>query len=162
MLRQDNQTNSNNITFGNTNNIPFGNNPTDEGPWIEVGKGMKNRPTDLIDTTKSSSNDYQHDNAPSSKVKYNANSYSNNLSNPSTETTNKSHIALVGDSMTKPINGRKLSRTCKVTSHSFPGATVEDLEYYVKPILKRKHDKIIIHAGAYNLRKIIQSKSRTK
>ena len=55
--------------------------------------------------------------------------------------------------MTKMINGRKLSKTSKVTSHSFPGSTIEDLEDYVKPVLRRKPDHIIICAGTNNLQK---------
>jgi hypothetical protein len=41
----------------------------------------------------------------------------------------------------------------KVTSKSFSGATIEDLEYHVKPLLKYKPDNITIHAGTNNLRK---------
>ena len=66
-------------------------------------------------------------------------------------TPRRRHIAVIGDSMTKLINGRKLSKSCKVTLHSFPGATIQDLEDYVEPILKRKPNHIIIHAGTNNL-----------
>jgi lysophospholipase L1-like esterase len=55
--------------------------------------------------------------------------------------------------MTKHINGRKLSKSHKVISKSFSGATIEDLEHHVKPSLKYKPDNIIIHAGTNNLRK---------
>ena len=44
-----------------------------------------------------------------------------------------------------------LSRTQKVTNHSFPGATLDDLEDYIQPILRRKPDHIIFHAGTNNL-----------
>lgn len=72
---------------------------------------------------------------------------------PSSERPEKPHVAVVGDSMTKLINSRKLSKTSKVTSHSFPGAVVEDFNDYLKPVLKRKPHKIIIHAGTNNLKR---------
>ena len=74
----------------------------------------------------------------------------------------KRHVAVVGDSMTKHINGRKLSKSSMVTSHSFSGAKVEDLEDYIKPVLRRRPDNIIIHAGTNNITKDSPQEITTK
>ena len=60
-------------------------------------------------------------------------------------------VILVGDSITKNIVGKKLSRNHEVKSFSFPGATAEDMQYFVKPLARRKPDKIIIHVGTNNI-----------
>ena len=54
--------------------------------------------------------------------------------------------------MTKYINGRKLSKTCNESSKSFSGATLDDMQDYIKPTLNKKPDKIIIHAGTNNIK----------
>jgi len=65
---------------------------------------------------------------------------------------NNESVLVIGDSMIKPIIANKLSRAHKVQIKSFPGATTEDLVDYIKPSLKRKPDKIIIHAGINDLK----------
>ena len=55
--------------------------------------------------------------------------------------------------MTKYIHGPRLSRTHKVKSISFAGATVEDMEDFVKPIVRKKPKKIILHVGTNNLKR---------
>lgn len=75
---------------------------------------------------------------------------------------NNPDILIMGDSMTRPIIGKKLSRKCNVQSLSFPGAKVQDLADYIKPGLRRKPKNVIIHAGTNNLKsespKAIQQK----
>ena len=61
-------------------------------------------------------------------------------------------VAVVGDSMIKFIQPRKLSRKFDVSAHCFPGATVQDMNDYIKPVLQRKPDKIVLHVGTNNLR----------
>ena len=60
-------------------------------------------------------------------------------------------VAVVGDSMIKFIQPRKLSRKFDVSAHCFPGATVQDMNDYIKPVLQRKPDKIVLHLGTNNL-----------
>ena len=55
--------------------------------------------------------------------------------------------------MTKNIKGRKLSKSKRVTCHSFPGATIDDFEDYTKPVTRRKPNDIVIHCGTNNLKR---------
>ena len=64
--------------------------------------------------------------------------------------------------MTKHIDPRKLSKSVLVKSHSFSGATIEDLEDHVKPVLRRKPDSIILHAGTNNLQNDSLRKIKSK
>ena len=59
---------------------------------------------------------------------------------------------MVGDSVIKFIQPRKLSRKFDVSTHCFPGATVQDMNDYTKPVLQRKPDKIVLRVGTNNLR----------
>ena len=59
---------------------------------------------------------------------------------------------MVDDLLTKFIQPRKLSRKHEVSTHCFPGATVQDMNDYIKPVLQRKPEKIILHVGTNNLR----------
>ena len=45
------------------------------------------------------------------------------------------------------------SATNLVTVKSFSGATIEDMSDFMKPILCKKPEKIILHVGTNNLRK---------
>ena len=153
------------IQTSNPNNHPHEN----ESPWTKVkhNKKAKSNRTDHGNNTVSATHEatqnllnvQQNNNTgirqPSGTrdTKINRNHTKDfRSSHQPTEAGTKKHVALVGDSMTKPINGRKLSKSIRVTSHSFPGATLEDLADYVKPVLKRKPDHVIIHAGTNNLR----------
>ena len=44
-----------------------------------------------------------------------------------------------------------MSRTKTVKVHSFSGSTVQDIEYFVEPLLARYPDHIILHIGTNNL-----------
>ena len=65
---------------------------------------------------------------------------------------NKMLCIVVGDSITKNIIDPKLSKSHADKSFSFPGATIEDIHDYIKPVLKRKPQKIILHVGTNNLK----------
>ena len=62
------------------------------------------------------------------------------------------YTAVLGDSLLKGIRRDKISRSTKrrVSIGCFPGATIEDMKYYIKPTLKRKPDHIILHIGTNN------------
>ena len=45
------------------------------------------------------------------------------------------------------------SATNRVTVKSFSGATIGDMSDYMKPILRKKPEKVILHIGTNNLRK---------
>jgi lysophospholipase L1-like esterase len=61
----------------------------------------------------------------------------------------KRKTVIVGDSIVKGLQQHKLARAAKqdVTVKCFPGSTVGDMSDYVKPILRRKPDNIILHVG---------------
>ena len=61
--------------------------------------------------------------------------------------TRKPVAVIAGDSIIQNIRGWSLSKTNKVVVKSFPGATSEDMEDYIKPILRKDPGNIIIHVG---------------
>ena len=65
---------------------------------------------------------------------------------------NKEKVLIVGDSMTKFIKPNKLSKKHHVQSYSFAGAKVEDMNDFVKPLLRRRPDKVIVHVGTNNVK----------
>jgi len=62
------------------------------------------------------------------------------------------YTAVLGDSLLRGIRRDKISRSTKqrVRIGCFPGATIEDMKYYIKPTLKRKPDHVILHIGTNN------------
>jgi hypothetical protein len=65
----------------------------------------------------------------------------------------KSNTVIVGDSMIKYVKGWEISSaTNRVTVKSFSGASVEDMTDFIKPILRKKPEKIVLHIGTNNLR----------
>ena len=63
------------------------------------------------------------------------------------EQTRKPVTIIAGDSIIQNIRGWSLSKTNKVVVKPFPGATTEDMEDYIKPILTKDPENIIIHVG---------------
>ena len=44
-----------------------------------------------------------------------------------------------------------MSRSKRVKVHSFPGATVSDMEDYLKPLMKKRPSIVILHFGTNDL-----------
>ena len=63
----------------------------------------------------------------------------------------KPTIIVAGDSMIKNIKGWLMSRKKQVKVCSFPGATAEEMNFFLKPLISRKPDKIILHTGTNDL-----------
>ena len=61
-------------------------------------------------------------------------------------------VVVIGDSITRNIIGKKLSRNQNVNAFSFSGATIDDMVDFAKPVIKRKPKKIILHVGTNNLK----------
>ncbi|CAB4042052.1 Hypothetical predicted protein, partial [Paramuricea clavata] len=54
-------------------------------------------------------------------------------------------VTIVGDSMLKNLKGYRMSKENKVKISTFPGSTTRDMYDYIKPVLRKKPDQVIIH-----------------
>ena len=68
-----------------------------------------------------------------------------------TSMSKKPSIFIAGDSMVKNIKGWLLSRRKHVRTYTFPGATTEEMEIFLKPLIARKPEEIILHTGTNDL-----------
>ena len=59
----------------------------------------------------------------------------------------KNTILIAGDSILYGIDERRLSNKVKVKVHSFPGATISDMHFYLQPLLEKKPSIIVLHIG---------------
>ena len=58
---------------------------------------------------------------------------------------------IAGDSITNGIRGERLSGKYGVVKvRNFPGATIEDMQHNLVPILERNHCRLILHVGTNN------------
>ena len=68
---------------------------------------------------------------------------------------NKKSVIILGDSMTKLLNGcemaKKTQSNCKIYVKAFSGATVSCMEDYMKPSLRNPPDHFILHVGTNDL-----------
>ena len=71
--------------------------------------------------------------------------------NNNNEHARKPVTVIAGDSIIQHIRGWSISRSNKVVVKSFPGATTEDMEDFVKPLLRKKPDNVILHIGTNDL-----------
>ena len=53
----------------------------------------------------------------------------------------------MGDSILSGLREYKMSRRKTIKVRTFPGATINDMKFFVVPLLKKKPDKVIIHVG---------------
>ena len=59
---------------------------------------------------------------------------------------------LIGDSMVKFVKSENLSDQNYIANiRTNPGCTIEDIADYIKPIIRRKPDIILIHIGTNDL-----------
>ena len=63
----------------------------------------------------------------------------------------KPRILVADDSMVRDLKGWLMSRNKSVKVHSFSGATTEDMETYLIPLINKKPDHILLHVGTNNL-----------
>ena len=71
--------------------------------------------------------------------------------NNNNEHARKPVTVIAGDSIIQHICGWSISRSNKVVIKSFPGATTEDMEDFVKPLLRKKPDNVVLHIGTNDL-----------
>ena len=66
---------------------------------------------------------------------------------------NKKLVYITGDSIIQHVQGWSLSTNVRhVAVKSFSGARIEDMEDYLKPLLRKEPDEIILHIGTNNIR----------
>ena len=77
-----------------------------------------------------------------------------NLHKANAETSNtKRNTVVVGDSIIKYVKGWELSdATGRVRVNSFSGANVQDMRDFIKPILRKNPDKLVLYVGTNDLR----------
>ncbi|RMX40521.1 hypothetical protein pdam_00007475 [Pocillopora damicornis] len=71
--------------------------------------------------------------------------------NNNNERARKPVTVIAGDSIIQHIRGWSISRSNQVVVKSFPGATTEDIEDFVKPLLRKKPDNVFLHIGTNDL-----------
>ena len=64
---------------------------------------------------------------------------------------NKNTVLVVGDIMINNVDERQLGKRYQTKVRSFSGATTTDLEDYLKPLLRKKPDKIILVVGTNDI-----------
>ena len=67
----------------------------------------------------------------------------------------KKVTVIAGDSIIKHLQGWRLSDTNNhVVVKSFSGATIEDMEDYLKPVIRKEPESIVLHIGTNDLNKL--------
>ncbi|CAB4024048.1 Furin [Paramuricea clavata] len=76
--------------------------------------------------------------------------------NPSTSTGNRKPVVVIaGDSIVKNVVGPSMSKSDAdhlYVVKSFSGATISDMEDFIKPTTRKSPDKIILHVGTNDLK----------
>ena len=82
----------------------------------------------------------------------NKHSTCNTLEDNQSPSLSKKVTVIAGDSILKHLEGWRLSNSStRVIVKSFSGATTSDMEDYLKPILRKEPNKIILHAGTNDI-----------
>ena len=84
-----------------------------------------------------------------------------NTSSSKSTRQGKEMVVIAGDSIVKNIIGPKMSADYPDHYYivkPFPGATVSDMEDFIKPLTRRSPDKMILHVGTNDLRNNSSSK----
>ena len=67
----------------------------------------------------------------------------------------KRKIFIAGDSMIRDVKGWLLSRQKNVKVYSFSGGNTHDMFDFIKPLLNKNPDEIILHVGTNNLQSML-------
>ena len=79
----------------------------------------------------------------------------NLMTSASNQKSKKPITVIAGDSMVQNIRGWDLSDSHKVVVKHFSGATTEDMDDYLKPILRKRPDNLILHCGTNDLKSLV-------
>ena len=63
------------------------------------------------------------------------------------EAWKKGTVLIVGDSVVSGFRESKMSSRKNIKVRFFPGARIQDMYYYLIPLLRKRADKIILHVG---------------
>ena len=81
--------------------------------------------------------------------------HDNQNTNMNTTKSDKKVTVIAGDSIIKNLHGWRLSdMNNHVVVKSFPGATIEDMEDYLKPMIRKEPESIILHVGTNDLKNL--------
>lgn len=73
----------------------------------------------------------------------------------STKKANTTNTIIIGDSMIKHLDSRRLKRSSKtprkISTETYRGSTIGDMKHHIKPCLAKKPEEIILHVGTNNL-----------
>ena len=74
------------------------------------------------------------------------------------ENKNQSNLIICGDSILNGVDGDGIStKKNRTIVRCFPGATSDDMKDFVKPLAKKKPDKMILHVGTNDIFKEINT-----
>ncbi len=77
-----------------------------------------------------------------------------------TAKSDKKVTVIAGDSIVKHLHGWRLSDTNNhVVVKSFAGATIEDMGDYLKPVIHKEPESIILHVDTNDLKSLSSKKS---
>ena len=97
---------------------------------------------------KSSKNKKKKKNKKNDQVDESVSTSQSTMQNPTTKKT----VAILGDSIIKGLKWWKMSRhDTKINMQCFRGSTVEDMESYMLPALRKDPSHVILHVGAHDL-----------
>ena len=139
------------------NKDDMGSNPT----LVEVGKNKnkkkrKRRKTDkLPENTARHDSVEENDSAEQTAMPQTDNSINQRVNDedPNASNPTRSNVIIAGDSMVKHLDGFKMSKTdTRVKVSTFPGCTTLDMADYIKPILRKNPQKLILHVGTNSLK----------
>ena len=74
---------------------------------------------------------------------------------PNTSKTNptRSNVVITGDSVVKHLDGFKMLKTdTRVKVSTFPGRTNLDMADYIRPIIRKNPQKLVLHVGTNSLK----------
>ena len=122
---------------------------TDKTPFDEVADNAINQLKVLIENTKHLQS--KHKELFATSKNEDPITILSDLSEP--RMSNKQHTwkkgttLIMGDSILSGLREYKMSRRKTIKVRTFPGATINDMKFFVVPLLKKKPDKVIIHVG---------------
>lgn len=103
------------------------------------------------DLTSSSPLDCTHDDNSWSTVQRKASRSSSNRNNHNIQPTNPETTVILGDSMIKHIDTRRMRSCGSIHRKFFPGCSSNDMKHYMIPSLSKNPDQVVIHVGTNDL-----------